>query len=199
MITNKDRTGLFGASDTKYIMSNWDTSTFMSWFQSKIGTKDNSFSNVYTISGSIKEHQLSDHYSETHKEKVILDRQVRLKKLKLRVNLDCETKTKIIEIKTHKYTESEWKMPKEYVWQVWVQMFATKKRVACIYAYAMKDEDYDNFFLPIDKERIDEIPIEYNEQWIKNEYLPRLVYLANCLIKRKTPNYDEFLKEKNNV
>jgi hypothetical protein len=26
--------------------------------------------------------------------------------------------------------------------------------------------------------------------------LPRLVYLAKCLIKKQTPNYDEFLKEK---
>ena len=199
MITNKDRSGWFGASDTKYIMSNWNTTTFMNWFQSKCGTRDNSFSNVYTISGNLKEHQISKYYSETHKEKIVLDRQVKIKKLKLRVNLDCETKTKIIEIKTHKYSESEWIMPKEYVWQVWVQMFATRKRIACIYVYAMKDEDYDNFFLPIDDKRIDEIPIEYNEQWIQNEYLPRLVYLVKCLIKKQTPNYDEFLKEKNNV
>lgn len=195
MITNKDRTGWFGASDTKFIMSNWKTSTFMSWFQSKIGTKDNSFSNVFTISGNIKEHQLSNHYAEVKNEKVILDRQVKLRQLRLRVNLDCETKKRIIEIKTHKYSEETWKMPKEYVWQVWVQMFATGKRDACIYAYAMKEEDYENFFLPIDDKRIEEIPVEYNADWIKNDYLPRLVYLCKCLKERKTPNYEEFLKE----
>lgn len=200
MIKNdSSRANWFGASDVKFVMSNWKTSTFMSWWTEKIGVLKKDIKTIYLISGRYKEHQLSKHYSDTHKEKINLDRQVRIKKLRLRVNLDCETKDKIIEIKTHKHAESEWKMPKEYVWQVWVQMFATKKRIACIYAYAMKEEDYDNFFLPIDDKRIEEIPIEYNEQWIKNEYLPRLVYLANCLLKRKTPNYDEFLKEKNNV
>ena len=88
MIKNKDRSGWFGASDTKFIMSNWNTSTFMSWFQSKIGTKDNSFSNVYTVSGNIKEHQLSKHYAETHKEKIVLDRQIKIKKLKLLLVLE---------------------------------------------------------------------------------------------------------------
>lgn len=195
MITNKDRVGWFGASDTKFIMSNWNTATFMNWFQSKVGTKDNSFSNVFTISGNIKEHQLSNHYAEVKKEKVILDRQVKLRQLRLRVNLDCETKKRIIEIKTHKYSEDTWKTPKEYFWQVWVQMFATGKRDACIYAYAMKEEDYENFFLPIDDKRIEEIPVEYNADWITHDYLPRLVYLCKCLKQRKTPNYDEFIKE----
>lgn len=198
MIKNKDRSGWFGASDTKFIMSNWNTSTFMSWFQTKLGTKDNAFSNVFTVSGTIKEHQIANHYAETHTDKIVLDRQVRLKKYRLRVNLDCETKNKIIEIKTHK-DAIVWKMPKEYEWQVWVQMFATGKRDACIYAYSMTEEDYDNFFLPIDDSRIDEIKIDYNEEWIKNEYLPRLVYLASCLKERKTPNHEEFLKEKQNV
>ena len=195
MITNKDRVGWFGASDTKFIMSNWNTATFMNWFQSKVGTKDNSFSNVFTISGNIKEHQISNYYAEVKKEKVVLDRQVKLSKYRLRVNLDCETKKRIIEIKTHKYSEETWKMPKEYVWQVWVQMFATGKRDACIYAYAMKEEDYENFFLPIDDKRIEEIPVEYNADWIAYDYLPRLVYLCKCLKQRKTPNYDEFIKE----
>lgn len=195
MITNKDRVGWFGASDTKFIMSNWNTATFMNWFQSKVGTKDNLFSNVFTISGNIKEHQLSNHYAEVKKEKVILDRQVKLSQLRLRVNLDCETKKRIIEIKTHKYSEDTWKTPKEYFWQVWVQMFATGKRDACIYAYAMKEEDYENFFLPIDDKRIEEIPVKYNADWIAHEYLPRLVYLCKCLKQRKTPNYDEFIKE----
>ena len=105
-------------------------------------------------------------------------------------------KKRIIEIKTHKYSEETWKTPKEYFWQVWVQMFATGKRDACIYAYAMKEEDYENFFLPIDDKRIEEIPVEYNADWIAHDYLPRLVYLCKCLKQRKTPNYDEFIKTK---
>ena len=198
MINNKDRKNWFGASDTKFIMSNWDTSTFIDLWQTKLGTKINNFKNICTISGTHKEHQIAQYYAEKYKTKIILDRQIKIKKYRLRVNLDCETKEKIVEIKTHKHSDKEWKMPKEYVWQVWVQMFATKKRTACIYAYAMTEDDYNNFWLPIDEDRIQEITIEYNEQWIQTEYLPRLMYLCKCLKQRKTPKYEEFLKEKNN-
>lgn len=196
MIDQKSsRAGWFGASDVKYIMGNWNTQTFMAWWLQKLGLSNKDFSNIYTLSGTYKEHSLADHYAQTHKTKVKLDRQVRIKKYRLRVNLDCETKDGIVEIKTHKNTNTTWKMPKEYEWQVQVQMFATKKRKACIYAYAMNEEDYYNFWEEIDKSRIEEIPIEYNEQWVNDEYLPRLVYLCKCLKKRKTPKYEEFLKE----
>ena len=198
MISEKSRAKWFGASDTKFIMGNWNTSTFIDWWQTKLGTRTNSFKNVFTLSGTYKEHQIAQHYAEKHNTKTFLDRQVKIRKYRLRVNLDCETKEKIVEIKTHKHSDKEWKMPKEYVWQVWVQMFATKKRNACIYAYAMTEDDYNNFWLPIDEDRIQDITIEYNEQWIQNEYLPRLVYLCKCLKNRKTPKYEEFLKEQNN-
>ena len=59
----------------------------------------------------------------------------------------------------------------------------------------MTDANYENFFLDVDKSKIEVFNIEYDEQWIKKEYLPRLVYLAECLKKRKTPNMKEF-KEK---
>lgn len=192
MIKNKDRRGWFGASDVKFIMGNWTTSTFMDWWQTKLGTKVNLFSNVYTLSGSYKEHQIANHYAEKHNEKIFTDRQIKIRKYRLRVNLDCETKSKIIEIKTHKQTEKQWQIPKEYEWQVWVQMFATKKRNACIYAYGMTDEDYENFWLEIDDSRIEEIPITYNKGWVQKEMLPRLVYLCDCLKKKKTPNIKEF-------
>ena len=195
MIKNKDRSGWFGASDIKFIMGNWRTSTFMDWWQTKLGTKVNSFSNVYTLSGSYKEHQIANYYAEKHKEKIFTDRQIKIRKYRLRVNLDCETKNKIVEIKTHKQAEKQWQMPKEYEWQVWVQMFATKKRNACIYAYGMTEEDYENFWLEIDDSRIEEIPITYNESWVQEEMLPRLVYLCDCLKKKKTPNIKEFKGE----
>lgn len=187
-----------GASDVKFVMSNWKTSTFMSWWTEKLGVTKKDLKTIYLVSGRYKEHQIANHYAETHNEKVILDRQVKLRQYRLRVNLDCETKKRIIEIKTHKFSENDWKLPIIYWQQCQVQMFATGKRDACIYAYAMKEEDYENFFLPIDEKRIAEIPVEYNADWINHEYLPRLVYLSKCLKTRKTPNYDEFLKEKEN-
>jgi hypothetical protein len=112
------------------------------------------------------------------------------------VNLDSETKDTVVEIKTYKKTEKAWVVPKNYWMQVQVQMFATKKK-GKILAYALTEEDYNNFYLPIEDDRVSEHDIPYDEQWVKNEYLPRLVYLAECLKKRKTPNMREFKERKN--
>lgn len=189
---NKDRVGCFGASDTKFIMSNWETKTFMDWWQTKVGTRQNDFKTLATITGTYLEHNIANHYAITHNEKIKTDRCVKLKKYALKVNLDCETKNRIIEIKTHKQTDKVWKVPKEYEWQVQVQMFATKKYNACIYAYALDDNDYQNYFLSIDNDRIDEIEIKYNKEWVEQEYLPRLIYFSNCLRNKKTPNKKNF-------
>lgn len=194
MIKNQNRSGWFGASDTKFIMGNWDTSTFMGWWLEKLGVNSKNIKTEAMIAGTYKEHEIANYYSAQNDVAVKLDRQVKIRKHRLRVNLDCETKDKIIEIKTHKFSEKGWKVPKEYVWQVQVQMYATGKRKACIYAYALLDDDYDNFYLPIDDTRIEEVAVEYDEQWVKKEYLPRLVYLADCLKKKKTPKKEEYEK-----
>ena len=60
----KDRIGTFGASDTHFIMGNWDTATFLNWWQSKLGIKDTSFTNVYVLAGTYKEHQIADWYEQ---------------------------------------------------------------------------------------------------------------------------------------
>lgn len=192
---HSSRVGVFGASDTHYIMGNWDTATFINWWQTKMGVKVNDFRNVYTIAGTYKEHQLADWYEQKHKCRLVRDRRVKVRGTKLVVNLDSETKDTVVEIKTHKQTDKDWQVPKNYWMQVQVQMFATKKK-GKILAYALTEEDYNNFYLPIDESRVGEHDIPYDEQWVHNEYLPRLVYLAECLKKRKTPNMREF-KERN--
>ena len=194
----KERVGTFGASDTHFIMGNWDTTTFLNWWQTKMGVKVNDFRNVYTIAGTYKEHQLADWYEQKHKSKLTRDRKVKVRGTKLVVNLDSETKDTVIEIKTHKQTDKDWQISKNYWMQVQVQMFATKKK-GKILAYALTEEDYNNFYLPIEDDRVSEHDISYDEQWVKNEYLPRLVYLAECLKKRKTPNKEEFERRQNNV
>ena len=194
MIKDKSRNGWIGASDTHYVMSNWETITFFNWWCEKIGIRKGNLSNIYLQVGNIKEHQIANALGI----KLTLDRQVKIKSLRLRVNLDAETKDSIYEIKTYKITEKEWKPPLSYRQQIQVQMFATGKRKWGIIAYGLLEEDYRNFFLPIDKNRIKRFEIPYDEQWVKNEYLPRLVYLAECLKKRKTPNMREF-KEKCNA
>lgn len=191
---HSSRVGKFGASDTHYIMSNWETSTFICWWQTKLGIRVNDFRNVYTLAGTYKEHQLANWYEQKYKCKLTLDRKVKVKASRLVVNLDAETKEKVIEIKTYKQTDKEWKLPTNYWQQVQVQMFATKKK-AMILAYALQEEDYENFYLPIEDARVSEYEIDYDKEWIANEYLPRLKYLEWCLKKRKTPNVKEF-KEK---
>lgn len=194
MIKDKSRDGWIGASDTHYVMSNWTTTTFYNWWCEKLGLKNNSLNNIYLQTGNAKEHQIANALGI----KLTLDRQVKIKSLRLRVNLDAETKDYIYEIKTYKISNKEWKPPISYRQQIQVQMYATGKRKWGIIAYGLLEEDYNNFFLPIDQNRIKRFEIPYDEQWIQNEYLPRLVYLCKCLKNRKTPKYEEFLKEQNN-
>ena len=57
------------------------------------------------------------------------------------------------------------------------------------------ENDYINFFNDIDLERLSKYEIEYNEEWLKEEYIPKINYLTECLIKQKFPDKEEF-KEK---
>jgi hypothetical protein len=192
MIRNKDRSGYIGASDTHFVMGNWDTTTFLEWWQVKLGTKTNNFQNKYTLAGTHTEHKIARWYEERFGLKLKLDRQIKLRKLRLRINLDAETKVKIVEIKTHKLVEKQWKLPTNYWQQVQVQMWGSKKHSGEILAYAMTEEDYDNYFLEIIESRIDIIDVAYDENWVVNNYLPRLQYLCWCLKKRKTPSEKEY-------
>ena len=67
-------------------------------------------------------------------------------------------------------------------------MFASGIRKAKIIAYGLKDEDYKNFFKPIDKDRIYVFEIEYDEEWIKTSFLPKLRILVDCLKRGVMPN-----------
>jgi len=44
MITNKDRSGWFGASDTSTIVGNYKTKTFKKWWLVKLGLSENDYS-----------------------------------------------------------------------------------------------------------------------------------------------------------
>jgi hypothetical protein len=179
MISNKDRSGWFGASDTHYITGNWNTKTFVEWWLKKLGVFNNRFENKYTLAGTYYEHKILDFLGIEQK-----DRQIKIRKYRLRANLDGETKDTIYEVKTHK---NDFRVSKAYYQQVQVQMYATGKRKAFIVAYRLSEDDYINFFNPIDKSRLQLIPIEYDEEFIKS-YLTQLKYLCKCLKRRLTPN-----------
>ena len=185
MISNKDRSGYFGASDTKYITGNWNTKTFQNWWLVKLGLIQNNFENEYTKAGTNFEHKILDSLNipELEKDKqVIIDR--------LRINLDGNTSKKIYEVKTYNY-EKDFKVSKAYKEQVLVQMYGTGIKEACIVAYGLVDKDYKNYFNEIDTERLSFHEIVYDDDFINNEYIPKLEYLTECLKKKKMPKEEE--------
>lgn len=193
MISSQDRSGWFGASDTDYIVGNWETASFENWWLTKIGINRTNFQNQYTLAGTHKEHQILNSLQIPLLE---LDKQILLPDLKLRVNLDGNTNDCIYECKTHSI-EKPFKVPIKYKRQVWVQMYAAEIRQARIVAYGLSDDDYKNFFLPIDKERIALIDVPYNEKFINEDYLPKIEYLARCLEQGVLPASEMLERSKN--
>jgi hypothetical protein len=182
MIESKDRSGYFGASDTDKIIGKWTSETFAKWWMQKIGINRDHFSNRYTSAGTHLEHRILESLGIPME----LDKQIILEDIRLRVNLDGNDTDTIYECKTYKY-ENGFKLPKKYINQVQVQMFASGLRNAKIITYGLKEEDYDNYFLDIDPSRRDSIVITYDKRWVEEIYLPRLKYLAECLKEGRWP------------
>lgn len=187
MIHDHDRSGWFGASDVSYIVGNWGTKTFESWWRTKQGFEVNNFTNDAMLAGTYKERQIL----ESLELPMIYDRQIKLEPIRLRVNLDGEYDDTVYECKTYKL-DNGFKVPKKYVQQVNVQMYATGFRKAYIVAYGLKDNDYKNFYLDIDKDRLQTFEIQYDEKWIEEEFLPKVQYLAECLIGGRFPMKEDY-------
>lgn len=187
MIASKDRSNYFGASDTKFIIGNYDTRTFEIWWLTKVGIYQRNFQNDSTLAGTHYEHKILDalNIKDLEKDKqIIIDR--------LRVNLDGNTSQKIYEVKTYKYENGfDLNKHKDYINQVQIQMFATGIHKAEIVAYGLLEKDYSNYFNEIDKNRLSEYEIEYNEDFIQNVYAPRLEYLTYCIKEGKFPTMED--------
>lgn len=178
MIHSKDRSGWFGASDTSIICGNWNTKTFERWWLTKLGITTNNFESLQMKTGTALEHRILRAIGVTK-----MDRQIKIRRYRLRVNLDGETDI-IHEVKTH--GKEKFNLTKSYWQQAQVEMFATGKGLEIV-AYRLLPDDYKNWFLPIDPNRIERIPIEYEQSWIKEVYLPRLMILKDCLHSRSWP------------
>lgn len=179
MIQNQDRSGWFGASDTQFIMGNWKTKTFKNWWLKKLGIDTSHFTSTAMNAGSYYEHAILDVIGVPRK-----DHQILIPEYKLRINLDGDGIGRLDEIKTYKY-ENGFKVSKAYWQQVQVQMFGKLMEEgelpeAKIWAYGLKEEDYKNFFNPIDPDRLKDYPIEYDEKFV-GQYLLRISYLKDCL------------------
>lgn len=181
MIQSQDRSYYIGASDTSMVVGNWQTKTFENWWLEKLGLYKNNLSNESTKAGNNYEHKILD---ALQIEDLKMDKQIIIDRL--RVNLDGNTETCIYEVKTHK-SEKEFKVSKQYWRQAQVEMYASNIHNLYIVAYALEENDYKNYFNKIDKQRLQLIPIEYDEVFIENEYLPRLKVLVECLKKGEFP------------
>lgn len=180
MIHNQDRSGWFGASDTAKIMGNWNTQTFRNWWLVKLGIRQENFTTIAMQTGTALEHRILEHIGIKK-----MDRQIKIRELRLRVNLDGENKNTIKEVKTH--GKETFVVSKPYWQQAQVEMFATGKSLDIV-SYRLTPEDYENWFLPIDGDRLKENHVEYDPIWVREEYLPRLRYLARCLKKGVWPD-----------
>lgn len=175
MIQSQDRSGYFGASDTSMVVGNWKTKTFEKWWLEKLGLNKNNITTEAMKAGNNYEHKILEALEIQGLE---MDKQII--KDRLRVNLDGNTNTCIYEVKTYK-EDKEFKVSKQYWRQAQVEMYASKIYYLYIVAYGLNENDYNNYFNKIDKEKIQMIKVDYDEDFIKNEYLPKLEILTNCL------------------
>lgn len=189
MISSLDRSGYFGASDTAMVMSrNMQTRTFLDWWSVKLGTTRSEFHGTrYTEAGNLYEHPILGVLSK----EMNLDRQILNEPLKLRVNLDGDLRGTIYEVKTHRASKT-FEVSNAYWMQAQVEMFAYQHefddfRKHYIVSYPIYEDEYEPEKVEVDIGRIKFTPIEYDSYWIANEYLPRLMYLADCLEERKEP------------
>lgn len=181
MIKNHDRSGWIGASDTAAVMGRWDTKSFQRFWLVKLGLEQNTFASLPMKCGTYFEHKILDACGIKKR-----DRQIRLRRLRLRVNLDGES-SMIHEVKT--YGGERFKLSRAYWMQAQVEMLAAKKPLEIV-AYRLLEEDYINWLRPIDKDRITRLTVPYDEKWIQEMYLPRLRVLAECIKKGRWPDAD---------
>lgn len=195
MISNQDRSGYFGASDAKFILdTDFNSKTFAEWWDIKTGRSNKHIVNDAMVTGTLYEHPIMQTFSEMYKIPLELDKQIIIEDLKLRVNLDANSGKNIYECKTFKAGKRF--NYKQYINQVRIQMYAMNTNEALIVAYPVTDADYaaakQDFVLPINKSKIEIYPIQQDEKWIKETFLPRLRYLAFCLTEDKYPDEEEY-------
>lgn len=191
MIHNYDRSGWFGASDTAIIMGRWDTETFRRWWLQKIGIRKEHFTTPAMQAGTAYEHRILSAIGVR-----TMDKQIRIRRYRLRVNYDGEFPDTIIEVKT--YGKPVFKVSKAYWQQCQVEMFASgygfwRHRKRCnIVAYRLTEAEMQNYFLAVDTRRLSSHEVQYDECWVRDAYLPRLRYLARCLRTGHWPSMEEF-------
>lgn len=183
MIRSHDRSRWIGASDTAMVMGRWTSATFANWWLVKLGIRHDDYRSLAMMTGSAYEHRVLDALGVKKR-----DRQIKIKAIRLRVNLDGEDETTIYEVKTH---GAVFKVSRAYWMQCQIETFAANKPCV-IAAYKLDAEDYRNWYKEIDPSRLTMHPIAHDGEWVAREYLPRLRYLADCIRKGAWPDAGRF-------
>ncbi len=183
MIHSQDRSGWVGASDTYALLASWDSKTFASFLGEKLGLVEKRVKTQAMDAGTHWEGKILDALGIRKR-----DRQIKVRRLRLRVNLDGEDKTTVTEVKTHQ--SEEFDLCKRYWMQAQVEMYVTGKRLR-VAAYRLTGDELSNYYLPLDPERVSFHDVDYDPAWIEDEYLPRLRVVASCIKERRWPNEGE--------
>lgn len=182
MLHDFDRSGYIGASDVRFVMGPWRGKSFENWWLEKLGRRRGHFQNRYTRAGNAWEHTILRSLGIPGME---FDRQFLLEGLKLRVNLDGNTRDTIYEVKTYRLKKG-WKPQKWHIWQLQVQMFCSGIPRGEIVTYGLREEDYA-LVGPVDPGRLQRIPVAYDPAWLDQCFLPRLRLLAAALRAGRFP------------
>lgn len=184
MIASKDRSYYIGGSDVEKVIGNWKTKTWLKWWLQKLAINNEHFDNVYTLAGTYFEHRILEGLGIAME----LDKQFVDEELRLRINLDGNTEDTNYECKTTKEDINTFKVPKKYIHQTQVQMFGSGLRKTKLVVYQLTEDDYENFFKPIDRSRLRLFDISYDEKWVREVYMPKHMILRDCLVKGVLPD-----------
>lgn len=176
-----------GASDTSYVVGNWNTASFKKWWMEKLDLRKSTLQTKAMKCGNAFEHKILEAIPEVTE----MDKQIIHEELGLRVNLDGNSIDTIYEVKTH---TKPFKVSKAYWRQAQVEMFAFGTEKLYIVSYQLTEEDYKNYFRPIDSDRLKLHKVEYDKDFIENEYLPKLKILKECMDKGVMPNAEHITR-----
>ena len=188
MIKDLDRSRYFGASDTKFIMAeNQTTLTWARWWNTKLGSGEPMADNIYTRAGTLFEHPILDAIDED----ITKDGQIIIEGKRLRVNYDGFKEGVIYEVKTHG-ANKDFRVTSDYYGQVQVEMYVYQEmsnkwflppfNKLYIVDYALVEDDYYTTEPVVDPSRLHKQEIEYDPKFIK-KYLRRLKRLSTKLCK----------------
>lgn len=188
MITNPDRSGWFGASDSRFMVAKNRTSkSWLEWWNEKLGYQAREIHSEAIAAGTAWEHKILDAVDPAIRK----DHQVLIEKYRLRVNYDGDKDGTIYEVKTHNFLK-EFKVTNPYWYQAQAEMYAWKLKYGqvprlYIVAYGLIEQEYKDYSGRVDDSRIEMYQVEYDKAFIQDRYLPNLKELCRALRKGRFP------------